>query len=413
MALCAPIQTSWKGQLHPGEGCCRPGGRITSAQFLLAAGWKSDSQCDFAPSGPFSCLPKELYQEYQLNKSRLFPAAAFLELVRLLAPAATGWHRSEPPSCLGKCHRCYCFRGGIGFMLHQSHTSPARNSCPWHTHTVFTSSVYSLPSASQMFQLNQILLLQFSLKHAPLPFCSSSDQLYSISFACKNPTRNCEHLLWFKQTPQPSRSMFEVQGKPRHCSQAIHQVSDPQNFQTADKQLAFPLTCYQAKKHSSVPSFLLQIYFSRARIKPVSLWERTLNRGRVRSVTAGHRTLAHIFSLVRHIPCWWALLWFLWCFCCPVNHIFATSTAQRAELPLAYKNSLWSTLWFTFQMRSTRFWGWLQISNMTLFSQNRAQILLSHILLSPLCHEGVPESDHCRKWWDLIEQPLKTIHWGS
>lgn len=39
------------------------------------------------------------------------------------------------------------------------------------------SSVYSLPSASQMLQLNKILLLQFSLKCAPLPFCSSSDQL--------------------------------------------------------------------------------------------------------------------------------------------------------------------------------------------------------------------------------------------
>lgn len=113
-------------------------------------------------------------------------------------------------------------------------------------------------------------------------------------------------------------------------------------------------------------------------------------------VTAALRTLARALSLVGHIPYWWVLPWFLWLLFCSGKPHFATRTPQRAELALAYKDNLWNTLWFTFQMQSTRFWGWLQISNMTLFSQNRAQILLAQSLLPPLCHKEVPESDHCR-----------------
>lgn len=49
------------------------------------------------------------------------------------------------------------------------------------------SSMYSLPSGSQMLHLNTILLFQFSVKYVTLPCCSSSDLLQSLYFACKHP----------------------------------------------------------------------------------------------------------------------------------------------------------------------------------------------------------------------------------
>lgn len=62
-----------------------------------------------------------------------------------------------------------CYRSPTLHLLE----TPSPDTPTWF----LCSSVYSSPSASQMFQLHQILLLQFSLKYAPLPFCSSSDEL--------------------------------------------------------------------------------------------------------------------------------------------------------------------------------------------------------------------------------------------
>lgn len=144
----------------------------------LLPGWKSDSHCDLAPSRPFSCLPKGTQQEHHLHKPRLCLAAASLELLGLcwLLCHRLAWIRatlvSGEVSLLSQFQRLDCGLCYRSPTLHLLET-PSPDTPTWF----LRFSVYSSPSASQMFQLHQILLLQFSLKYAPLPFCSSSDQL--------------------------------------------------------------------------------------------------------------------------------------------------------------------------------------------------------------------------------------------
>jgi len=60
-----------------------------------------------------------------------------------------------------------------------------------------------------MLKLNKILLFEFSLKYATLPFCSSSYPPQSIYFACKHPACYSEWLLWFNRMPQRSPCIFD------------------------------------------------------------------------------------------------------------------------------------------------------------------------------------------------------------
>lgn len=364
---------------------------------LTAAGWKSDSQSDFAPPGPLSHLPKGIHLEYQLDKSRLFPALPSWSCWGSAGSCGPRLAQTRATLVSGKCHGCSCPRDGTVVCA-----APVPHFTCWEL----------VP----MTHPHAFHSLQFIPYHL-LVRCSKW-----IKFYCSNSLWNT--LLCPFVAPPSSFRAFPLHantqpGIPSLCcdlSKGQSQVRASVRSRGSPGSALRPSIKGQTSKllmnNWHFPSLVTE-QSSTPVCHPFSFrctsavpdkanfpLERTLNCCRVRAVPAGTEPW-HWCSLVGHIPYWWALP-------CPgsfdafvalVNPIFATSASQRAELPLASRDNLWSTLWFTFQMPSTRFWGWLQTRSMTLFSQNRAWILLPHILLPPLCHKEAPESDHCRERW--------------
>lgn len=105
--------------------------------------------------------------------------------------------------------------------LHLLVTTPLTST--WFSH----SPIYSLPSASQMFKLNKLLLFHFSLIYAALPFCSSSDPLPNANFACKHPhSFDCFGL---SESHREVTASLAGEGEAQAVfTQAIDQLSDSQ-----------------------------------------------------------------------------------------------------------------------------------------------------------------------------------------
>lgn len=111
-------------------------------------------------------------------------------------------------------------------------SSPATSTCFSH------SSIYSLPSGSQMLQLNTILLFQFSVKYVTLPWCSSSDPLQSVYFACKHPACCLKWSHCVKGVPQESWSLFvRGTGGAGSTHAACPSVSDSQASELLTQQV--------------------------------------------------------------------------------------------------------------------------------------------------------------------------------
>lgn len=169
MVLSAPLQTSWKEQLHPGEGSCRPGGRITSMQFSLA-GWlkKVTVSVTLHLLGHFPVSQKEYTRSINWTSPDFFPQLPFWSCWG--SAGSSGYRLAQIRATLvsGKVSRLLLLQS-LDCAL--CYTSPALHLLvtlsPDTPTWLSRSSVYSLPSASQMFQLNQILQLHLSLKYAP------------------------------------------------------------------------------------------------------------------------------------------------------------------------------------------------------------------------------------------------------
>lgn len=164
------------------------------------------------------------------------------------------------------------------------------------------------------------------------------------------------------------------------------------DFKIANRTGICPLACHQARRHYRTSSFLPQLDSHSAKRNLIYLWEGTTNCCSLRLVTATCLTLTHQLSPVGHIRSWWVLLLLLWIqWPVPVSHIFARSLSRRAEPALSSEDNLWTPWWFTGITQTHSKWRTWRC-----FLKIQGQIVLPHVLLSPLSCEEVLDSVHSR-----------------